>query len=176
MGGRFTWPLIHTEAPQALADSYAEFLVRAQEEQRLAGAFYRAVREAARREVPLLAAGNTTALQAARSLAERLASERRLAYVIYCHGARYPVQAWAEAATLAKSAVAYNAGTLNRAREAGVTHMEVFDGAGCGWTSHKDPDKATGTLRTVEQAAAWPISHPRCSRAFGPRPDVTTAG
>ncbi|MFF3565364.1 hypothetical protein ACFYXS_35500 [Streptomyces sp. NPDC002574] len=71
--------------------------------------------------------------------------------------------------------MAYNAGTLNRAREAGVLHMEVFDGADCGWTSHQDPDKATGTLRTVEEAAAWPISHPRCGRALGPlpRPDVT---
>ncbi|MER7808270.1 hypothetical protein [Streptomyces sp900116325] len=32
----------------------------------MAAAFYRAVRETARREVPLLAAGNTTARQAAR--------------------------------------------------------------------------------------------------------------
>ncbi|MBW8800050.1 MAG: hypothetical protein JF597_42645 [Streptomyces sp.] len=81
-----------------------------------------------------------------------------------------PVRAWAEAATLAKSAVAYNAGTLNRAREAGVQYMEVFDGAGCGWISHQDSDKAAGTLRTVEDAAQWPISHPRCQRAFGPPP------
>ncbi|MFF3919455.1 hypothetical protein ACFYZB_39715 [Streptomyces sp. NPDC001852] len=51
--------------------------------------------------------------------------------------------------------------------------MEVFDGADCGWTSHKDPDKAGGTLRAVEKAAQWPISHPRCRRAFGARPDVT---
>ncbi len=40
-----------------------------------------------------------------------------------------PVRAWAEAATFAKSAVACNAGTLNRARESGVQRMEVFDGA-----------------------------------------------
>jgi hypothetical protein len=130
------------------------------------------VREAARREVPLLAAGNTTALQAARALAARLAAEHQLAYVIYANGARMPVLAWAESATLAKSAVAYNAGTLNRAREAGVQFMQVFDGTGCGWTSHQDPDKAAGTVRTVEEAAAWPISHPRCGRAFGPSPDM----
>lgn len=35
-----------------------------------------------------------------------------------------------------------------------MQYMEAFDGIGCGWTSHKDPDKATGTLRTVEDAAA----------------------
>ncbi|MFJ3248478.1 hypothetical protein [Streptomyces sp. NPDC086782] len=84
-----------------------------------------------------------------------------------------PVQVWAGAATLAKSAVAYNAGTLNRCRELGVRFMEVFDGSGCGWTSHSDIDKANGTIRTVEEAAGWPISHPRCLRAFGPRPDLT---
>ncbi|MGW1799205.1 hypothetical protein ACWCQN_25355 [Streptomyces sp. NPDC001984] len=173
VGGHFSWTLIHTEALQSLAsDSYADFLLRSQEEQRMAGAFYRAVREAARREVPLLAAGNTTALQAAKALADRLAAEHQLTYVIYRNGARFPVSAWAESATLAKSAVAYNAGTLNRAREAGVRWMQVFDGAGCGWTSHPDPDKATGTIRSIEDAAAWPISHPRCRRAFGPRPDV----
>lgn len=68
--------------------------------------------------------------------------------------------------------VAYNAGVLNRAQEVGVRYMEVFDGADCVWSSHKDTDKLNGTLRTVEEAATWPISHPRCRRAFGARPDV----
>ncbi|WP_206305806.1 hypothetical protein [Actinacidiphila soli] len=86
-----------------------------------------------------------------------------------------PVRAWAESATLAKSA-AYNSGTLNQAWEAGVQGVQVFDGAGCGWTSHKDPDKVMGSLRTVEDAAAWRISHLRCGRAFGPRPDVVAPG
>jgi hypothetical protein len=172
IGRRFTWTLIHSDALQVLAaDSYADFLRRSQEEQRMVLVFYRAVREAACREVPLLAAGSTTALQAAKALADRLAAEHQLLYVVYRNGAHVPVRAWAESTTLAKSAVAYNAGTSNRAREAGVRFKQVFDGPGCGWTSHLDPDKATGTLRTVEEAAAWPISHPRCTRAVGPRPD-----
>ncbi|MFJ3248480.1 hypothetical protein [Streptomyces sp. NPDC086782] len=176
VGGHFTWTLIHREALQSLAsDSYVDFLRRSEEQQRMAAVFYRAVREAARREVPQLAAGHTTALQAAKALADRLATEHQLTYVIYRNGARMPVPVWAESATLAKSAVAYNAGTLNRCRELGVRYMEVFDGADCGWASHKDPDKAGGTLRTVEEAAQWPISHPRCRRAFGARPDVTVA-
>ncbi|MET8957661.1 hypothetical protein ACWEO4_40995 [Streptomyces sp. NPDC004393] len=99
--------------------------------------------------MPLLAAGYTTALQAVKALVDRLAAEHQLTYVIYRNGARIPVRAWAEAASLAKSAVAYNAGTLNRAREARVRYMEVFDGAGCGWTSHKDPDKPPA------RSAAW---------------------
>ncbi|WP_330309898.1 MULTISPECIES: hypothetical protein [unclassified Streptomyces] len=173
VGGHFSWTLIHTEALQSLAfDSYADFLRSSGAEQRMAGAFYRAVREAARREVPLLASGDTTALQAAKALADQLAAEHQLTTVVYRNGQWVPVQAWAESVTLAKSAVAYNAGTLNRAREAGVRFMKVFDGAGCGWTSHQDPDKATDTLCSVEDAAAWPMSHPRYLRAFGPRPDA----
>ncbi|MFI6434464.1 hypothetical protein [Streptomyces sp. NPDC050759] len=173
LGETFTWTVFHRDALQSLAaDSYADFLRRSEEAQRVANQFYRAVREAARREVPLLAAGNMTAKQAARNLASKLAASHQLTHVIYRNGARVPVRAWAEAATLAKSAVAYNAGTLNRTRQAGVTMVEVFDGSDCGWTAHQDPDKANRTIRTVEDAAEWPISHPRCRRGFGPRPDV----
>ncbi|MBP5905810.1 hypothetical protein F3K40_08520 [Streptomyces sp. LBUM 1478] len=173
----FTWTTFHRDALQSLAsDSYADFLRRSQEAERMANQFYRAAREAARREVPLLAAGNMTAKQAAKNLAVRLAAEHKLTHVVYRNGARVPVRAWAEAATLAKSAVAYNAGTLNRSRQAGVTMVEVFDGVDCGWTTHQDPDKANRTVRTVEEAAEWPISHPRCRRGFGPRPDVIEAG
>ncbi|WP_405021681.1 hypothetical protein OHV05_37010 (plasmid) [Kitasatospora sp. NBC_00070] len=119
-----------------------------------------------------LAAGNVTARQAARHLADRLSTEHRLGHVVYRNGARVSVRVWAKAATLAKSGVAYNAGTLNKGREAGVQMVEVFDGANCGWTSHADLDKATRSLRTVDEAAEWPVSHPRCRRTFGLRPDV----
>ncbi|MFE9770662.1 hypothetical protein ACFYOV_03050 [Streptomyces sp. NPDC005931] len=174
LGVTFTWTTFHRDALQSLAaDSYADFLRRSEEAERMASQFYRTAREAARREVPLLAAGNMTAKQAAKNLADRLAAKHKLTYVIYRNGARVPVRAWAEAATLAKSAVAYNAGTLNRTRQAGVTTVEVFDGADCGWSTHQDPDKANRTVRTIDDAANWPISHPRCRRAFGPRPDLT---
>jgi hypothetical protein len=146
----FTWTTFHRDALQSLAaDSYADFLRRSQEAERMANQFYRAAREAARREVPLLAAGNVTAKQAAKNLADKLATEHKLTHVIYRNGARVPVRAWAEAATLAKSAVAYNAGTLNRTRQAGVTMVEVFDGLDCGWTTHQDTDKANRTVRTI---------------------------
>ncbi|WP_406050913.1 hypothetical protein OG280_26155 [Streptomyces virginiae] len=173
LGARFTWTMIHREALLSMAsDSYGDFLRRSEEAERMATKFYRAARTAARLEVPLLAAGNITARQAARSLADRLRDEHPLAHVVYRNGARVPVGVWAEAATLAKSAVAYNAGTLNRTREAGVAYVEVFDGLDCGWVSHQDPDKAARTIRTVEEAAESPIAHPRCRRSFGPRPDA----
>ncbi|MFE7395210.1 phage minor capsid protein [Streptomyces sp. NPDC057557] len=172
VGERFVWTLAHSDALQSLAsDSYGDFLRRSQEAGRMAEQWYRRARATARTEVPLLAAGNTTATQAAKGLADELVAQG-LNHVVYRSGARVPVRAWAESAALAKSAVAYNAGTLNKTREAGVRMVEVFDGADCGWISHRDPDKATGTLRDVDEAAEWPISHPRCRRAFGPRPDV----
>ncbi|MGW8889168.1 phage minor capsid protein [Streptomyces sp. NPDC055749] len=171
IGERFAWTLAHSDALQSLAsDSYGDFLRRSQEARRMAEQWYRQVRAIARTEVPLLAAGNTTAVQAAKELADKVAAQG-LSHVVYRNGARIPVRAWADSATLAKSAVAYNAGTLNKSREAGVRYVEVFDGFDCGWVSHRDPDKATGTLRQLE-AAEWPISHPRCRRAFGPRPNM----
>ncbi len=173
VGEQFVWNAMHTDALQSLAsDSYGDFLRRSQEAQRMAASFYRAVRQVASEEVPLLATGGRTATQAAMALAKRLAAEYQVSYVVYRDGARVPVRAWAEAATLAKSAVAYNAGTLNRAYEAGVRFVQVFDGPGCGWTSHQDSDKASGTVRSVEEAARYPIAHPRCQRAFGLRPDL----
>ncbi|WP_432034053.1 hypothetical protein [Streptomyces antibioticus] len=176
IGSPFTWTQIHKDALQTLAsDSYADLLRRSQEAGRMAEQFYRAARSAARIELPLLAVAGTTDRQAAKDLANRLLADHQLAYVVYRNGARVPVRAWAEAATLAKSAVAYNAGTLNRAVEAGVRHVEVFDGFDCGWLTHTDLDKANGTIRSVEDAAGAPISHPRCRRAFGPRPDLTSA-
>ncbi|WP_236576577.1 hypothetical protein [Streptomyces sp. HF10] len=103
MGMTFTWTTFHRDALQSLAaDSYADFLRRSEEAERMAGQFYRAARQAARREVPLLTAGNMTAKQAAKNLADRLAAEHKLTYVVYRNGARVPVRAWAEAAALAK--------------------------------------------------------------------------
>lgn len=131
------------------------------------------MRAAARQHIPTHLTGRT-ALQSAKTLADQLAAAHPLDRVVYRNGARMPVRAWAEAATLARTAVAYNAGTLAVARKHGIQLVEVFDGYDCGWTSHPDPDKAVRTLRTVDEAAEWPISHPRRSRAFGLRPDLAS--
>nr|BFD90961.1 hypothetical protein KitaXyl93_23210 [Kitasatospora sp. Xyl93] len=167
LGRTFTWTPAHQDAVRALsADTYGELLYRSQEAVRTAGAFYRSARAAARHDLPLLAVDRAGAAAAARALADRLAAAYRLDRIVYRNGTRMPVRAWAEAAVLTRSAVAYNAGTLNAAREYGIQHIHVLDGYDCGWTSHADPDKATQTPRTIEDAAEWPISHPRCSRRF----------
>ncbi|MDY0816092.1 hypothetical protein [Kitasatospora purpeofusca] len=177
IGRTFEWTPTHQDTLRALTtDTYSDLLRRAQETVRTSGAFYRAARAARRHDLPLLSADPGGARAAAQALADRLAATYRLDRVIYRNGTRMPVQAWAEAALHTRAAVATNTGTLAAAREHGITHVEVSDGYDCGWTSHPDPDKATRTLRTVDDAAEWPISHPRCTRAFGLRPDVRPEG
>ncbi|MGW4690957.1 hypothetical protein ACWEO1_01035 [Kitasatospora cineracea] len=160
----FTWTPAHRATVNALtADTYTDLTLRIQEAVRAAAAFHRAARAAARRGLTPTSAAE-------------LAAAHPLDRIVYRNGARMPVRAWAEAATHARTAVAYNTGTLAVAREHGIQHVQVHDGADCGWTSHPDPDKATRTLRTVEDAAQWPIAHPRCTRTFGLGADGEVTG
>jgi hypothetical protein len=166
VGTPFTWSAPHTRALSVLAAEVSSgFRQRAREAARLGAAWYRAARQAARggsSDTPS-AEGPSTAARAATALASG-----GLAVVVYRGGARMPVGAWAEAAALAAAAVAFNSGTLAHAADAGASAVEVFDGAECGWSSHQDPDKASGTVRSIRDAAQMPISHPRCQRAFAP--------
>ena len=84
---------------------------------------------------------------------------------------RQQVPAWTErrATTIARteSALAYNWGTLYGIQKANLTtYVKVFDGDGCGWTRHDDPDKAHNSIRTLAEAEQYPLAHPNCRRAF----------
>lgn len=50
----------------------------------------------------------------------------------------------------------------------GVERVLIRDGAVCGWTYHFDPDKANGSVRTVAEYRAVPLSHPYCVRLAYP--------
>lgn len=170
-----SWTAMHLQAVTSLlTDTYADFLRRSEEAGRTAEAFAKAVREAAGRELPKAAAGNRTAIQVARRLEDRLLTRYGITHVTYANGARVTVRTWATMAARTKSAVAFNSGTLNEAYATGTRFVEVFDGADCGWTTHTDGDKAHGSVRHIEDAGQFTLSHPQCQRAFGPRPDVKT--
>jgi len=78
---------------------------------------------------------------------------------------------------LTESANAYNLGQLEGYSRSGVVQeVRIFDGLDCGWTNHDDPDKANGTTRTLQQAAAQPTSHPNCQRSWAPVPLAQTQG
>lgn len=63
-----------------------------------------------------------------------------------------------------KSANAYNAGSMNKYAEEGVTRVKVFDGV------EDDPEcaEAAGQTWSLEYAMLNVIQHPNCRRAFGP--------
>lgn len=70
---------------------------------------------------------------------------------------------------LTESGNAYNLAATEGYRESGlVENVQVYDGPECGWTEHDDPDLADGSIRTLEEAEDYPLSHPHCQRAFGP--------
>jgi len=69
------------------------------------------------------------------------------------------------ALTIARSetGTAYNLGSVTAYRVGGVTHVDVLDG-------EDDPicAAANGARWTLEEAAANPLGHPNCVRAFSP--------
>lgn len=75
----------------------------------------------------------------------------------------------AKTIALTETATAYNLASVAGYASSGlVEEVEIFDGPECGWDGHDDPDLADGSIRTLEEFAAMPISHPRCQRSAGP--------
>lgn len=171
----FTWTGIHQETAQQLAaDSYADLLRRSEEAGRTSDRFAREVRKAARERVPFQATGRKTARQVGEELRERLEA-RGLSVATYANGRQVSMRTYTEMAVRTKTGVAHNLGTLRGLAEMDVEWVEVFDGSDCGWRTHDDPDKANGTIRKAKDAEAHLLSHPQCRRAFGGRPDITSA-
>jgi len=58
---------------------------------------------------------------------------------------------------------AQNLSSIQAYRQSDVVEsLKVYDGDDCGWTSHDDPDKANGKIVSFEEAAQYPLAHPRC--------------
>lgn len=70
---------------------------------------------------------------------------------------------------LTESGNAYNLAAIAGYEETGlVERVRVFDGPDCGWLEHDDPDRASGSTRTLAEARKHPLAHPHCQRAFAP--------
>jgi hypothetical protein len=100
---------------------------------------------------------------------------RGIGSIVYRDGSRHGFGEYAELLLRTKSAVAYNLGTLNQSRVAGIEFFELLDGSACGLVSHNDPQLANGLIVDRATAYAYPIAHPNCRRAVNPRPDLTSA-
>lgn len=115
-----------------------------------------------------------TAVQAGRRMAQIL-EQRGIHAIRYANGSRHGLKEYAEMLIRTKTGEAYNLGSLEAQEVLGVGFFEIFDGSGCGLTSHQDPVKALGRIVDKDTALKYPLSHPNCRRSFGARPDVQTA-
>lgn len=168
-GKRFHWTMIHRDAVQELAGmAFDDLLAATRHVRRDTKAFVRvATRERAR---ATLLEGKT-ARQGGRDLARHL-EDRGVTAVTYRNGARHAIGEYGAMAVRTTSALAYNNGTLNAGREAGVRWYECFDGPSCGLSSHDDSELANGLVAPAEVAFANPLAHPNCSRSWAARPDI----
>lgn len=172
-GNRFAWTQADVAAVTQLAgDTYSDLLTATRFMRRDVKAL---IRQASRDQARVALLEGTTARRAGEQLARRL-QRRGVNAVRYSNGALHTIGDYSDVVLRSKTAEAYNRGTLSSLQAAGVTVVEVFDGADCGWSAHDDTDKANGSLRTLEDAAAHTIAHPRCARSFGGRPDLSAPG
>lgn len=114
-----------------------------------------------------------TAEQASRNLRHELEGHGVTA-VVYADGSRHGLAEYADMAILTRTAEAYQVGGFHQTETLGIGWMELFDGSGCGLTSHDDPEKANGMILPLAQARLYPLAHPRCGRTSSPRPDIAS--
>ncbi|MGW1468557.1 hypothetical protein ACWCPT_29950 [Streptomyces sp. NPDC002308] len=162
----FQWTVNHQAAITPItATFYADLMRRIQEAVRRAQAFARAAQDAVR---DVVAGRNHTGTNS-----PRLAADHPLSTVVYADQSRHPVEAWARSALSWQGVVATNTGAVNTARwELDAQWMECVDGPECGFTNHGDTDHADGTIRSIDDASAYPTAHHGCIRQWVPRPDL----
>jgi hypothetical protein len=169
LGADFAWTMPHRAAVEQLAGQmWSDVAVNLRD---MTAETKRSLRKLAQDSARETVLEGQTAAQSADDFAA-WASEQGIVSVEYGNGARHLIDDYADMATRTTTASAYNNGTLVETRKNGVGYVECFDGNACGWDSHNSADRANGTVRTVEDAANHPLSHPRCARSFAPRPDI----
>lgn len=165
----FTWTPPHRRAAGQLAAETFDDLLKATRYVRRDTK--RLIREIAAAKTRQVIVDRVTAVQGGRNTAAALA-QHGIAAVRYRNGARVGLDTYTEMVARTKSGTAYNAGTLNGSRDQGIEWLEIFDGPSCGFIGHSDTDLANGTVRHIDECASAILSHVRCQRAFGPRPDI----
>lgn len=157
----FAFTMPHRAAVEVLAqDTFNDVLARTRHIER---DDKRWIRRVSRRLNGLQLTGGRTAVEQARRLERELASEfrrRGIGAITYADGSRHGFGEYAEMLLRTKSSQAYNQGTINHSRQAGIQFMEILDGADCGLVSHRDPQLANGLIVPMAIASAFPLAHP----------------
>lgn len=163
---RFRWTTDHQAALTALtATFYTDLIGRIQEAVRRAQAFARAAQDATR-EVTL--GRNHAGIDSA-----RLIADHPLSTIVYRDSSRHPVKDWAHSALTYQGVVTANYAAINTGRlDLEAQWFQCVDGPECGFENHADTDHADGTIRSAEDAAAYPVAHHGCIRSWIPRPDL----
>jgi hypothetical protein len=170
-GRPWTWSQLHTDAVSEIANhTYADLLSATRYVRRDVKRF---VRMAVRERTAFAVIGGQTATQAGRDLARTLA-ENRITAVRYRDGSRHTLGEYTQMVARTETALAYNAGTINASREAGVRYMRCLDGPACSLYSHNDGPLASGMVFTIEEANSYPTAHPNCARSWSPEPGITS--
>lgn len=170
---RFQWSQFHREAFRAISSDTLDYLLTGN--QHVATRTRDLVRRITHDETVRKVLDGDTPRQEAKRILHELRDVHGITKIPDRSGRLMRVESYSEMVARTQSALAYNRGAITQAVEDRVEWVEVFDGSGCGWSSHTDPDGANGSVRRVEDAAAYPIAHPRCLRAFAPRPDLGLA-
>ena len=63
-----------------------------------------------------------------------------------------------------ETATLTNVASVDALRDGDYTHVAIIDGPDCGWTEHRDPDHANGSVRSLREFENYPIAHPNCVR------------
>jgi hypothetical protein len=164
-GGAFT--AVNREAARRLADDTFDDLLTATQYVRAdTRRFIQAAGKVAAESTVL----GQTAPQAGRQMMRDLIDNHGIKAVTYRNGAKHPLGDYSDMLIRTKTATHFVEGSLDGAPE--VTWWEIFDGPSCGFSSHDDIRLANGLIVTRAEVRAYPISHPRCRRAAGPRPDI----
>lgn len=171
VGSSFVWSQPHLAAVEQLAErTWADIAPR-----------LRGISTETRRQLRVLAQdstrrsilGHTTAQAAGRDMAREMAREG-IWSVTYRNGARHTMRDYADTVIRTTTAQAYNTGSLTQTVSDGIDHIEYLDGAGCGVTSHDDPQEADGLIVPIDQAVM--LAHPRCRRSIAPAPFAASLG
>ncbi len=81
-------------------------------------------------------------------------------------GRKWKMESYTRMLVRTKSANAYNAGSLNKYSEEGITRVTVFDGV----LDDEECADANGKTWSLRYAMNHPIAHPNCRRAFSAKP------
>jgi hypothetical protein len=171
VGQPFVWTSTHRAAVQGAAEQvYGDLLASTQY---VNTSTKRLVRRIVKDATLQKLIQSQTVTAAGRAVAALLA-QHGIAAVVYADGSRRGLADYGQMVMRTSTGITYNKATITASADGGCKYWEIYDGPGCGLDSHDGQPKANGMIVGEDAAFSNPLSHPQCTRSFGPRPDLRT--